>query len=489
MQPELLAPAPGDFVPSSADLDRFRRLVRETVGLVIPEARRGDLERVIARTLVENEMQSVHELYKHLKEGAGRRALEAFLGALTVGETHFFRNRPQFEALEYHLLPELIEKRRSTRRLRIWSAGCSSGEEAYSAAMLLRTLLPDISEWSITILATDINPEALDRAERAAYGPWSFREVPPSMKARYFKAVGDTFEVVDEIRALVTFRYLNLVSDSYPSLPTNTLGMDLILCRNVLIYFDDDTVDHVVGRLHSALLDEGNLVVAPAEFSQARFKAFQTLNFPGTVIYKKPVPAASDHAPASAEASGGIVSVTPYLVPHRPPATVIENAAAVPPPPAQVTQEVLDPSLDPDCAEGEDGQAAYAAARELAGRLELERAAEYVSLAIEQEPLFARAHHLKGLILIELNRFDEALSALRACVFADQSFALGHYTLAGVLTQMKQEIRARRCFDKAAGLLTEMDPEAELEDGDGLTAGRLLEMIDVQRSLLDGAIQ
>ena len=480
MQPELLAPAPREVIPSSADLDRFRRLVRETCGLVIPEARRGDLERVIAQTLVESELESVHDLYKHLKDGAGHRTLEAFLGALTVGETHFFRNRPQFEALEYHLLPELIEKRRSTRRLRIWSAGCSSGEEAYSAAMLLRTLLPDIAEWSITILATDINPEALDRAERATYGPWSFREVPPSMKGRYFKAVGDRFEVVDEIRALVTFRYLNLVSDSYPSLPTNTLGMDLILCRNVLIYFDDDTVDQVVGRLHSALLEEGNLVVAPAEFSQARFRAFQTLNFPGTVIYKRPAP---DHAPASDEPSGGIISVTPYLVPHRPPATVIENAAAVPPPPAEVTQEVL----DPDCAEDDNGRAAYAAARELAGRLELERATEYVSLAIEQEPLFARAHHLKGLILIELNRFDEALSALRACVFADQSFALGHYTLAGVLTQMKQDIRARRCLAKAAGLLTELDPDVELEDGDGLTAGRLLEMIDVQRSLLDGA--
>jgi chemotaxis protein methyltransferase CheR len=488
MQPELLTPAPREFVLSRADLDRFRHLVRETCGLLIPEARRGDLERVIAQTLVGSELQSVADLYMHLKQRTGRRTLEAFLGALTVGETHFFRNRPQFEALEYHLLPELIEKRRSTRRLRIWSAGCSSGEEAYSAAMLLRTLLPDIAEWSITILATDINPEALDRAERATYGPWSFREVPPSMKARYFKARGDTFEVVDEIRALVTFRYLNLVSDSYPSLPTNTLGMDLILCRNVLIYFDDDTVDHVVGRLHSALLEEGNLVVAPAEFSQARFRTFQTLNFPGTVIYKKPAPA-PENAPAPTEASGGIVSVTPYLVPHRPPATVIENAAALQPPPAQIMQEILYPSLDPDCTEDENGEAAYATAKELAGRLELERAFDYVSLAIEREPLFARAHHLKGLILIELNRLDEALNALRACVFADSSFALGHYTLAGVLTQMKQEVRARRCLDRAAGLLRELDPDAELEDGEGLTAGRLLEMIDVQRTLLDGAIR
>lgn len=475
-QPELLPAAP-DYALSRANLDRFRRLVRETCGLVIPDVRRRDLERVIATTLVETGLGSIEELFERLHEQAGRRTLETFLGALTVGETHFFRNRPQFEALEYHLLPELIEASRKTRRMRIWSAGCSSGEEPYSTAMLLRTMLPDIAEWHITILATDINPGALDRAERAVYGGWSFREVPPSMKARYFKPRGGEFEVVDEIRAMVTFRYLNLVSDSYPSLPTNTMGMDLILCRNVLIYFDEATVKDVIGRLHAALKEDGKLLVAPAEFSQEAFRAFQTLNFPGTVVYKKP-------RPALEETPSEIVSVIPYIVPHKPPATVIEHAAADVPPPPKPTQDVLDPILDADCAEDDGAQAAYVAAKELAGRLELERAVEYVSLAIEREPLFARAHHLKGLVLIELNELDDALTALRACVFADASFALGHYSLAGVLTQMKQEARARRCLDNSAALLRELAPEDELEDGDGLTAGRLLEMIDVQRSLL-----
>lgn len=482
-QPELLAPPASGRVVSRPDFARFQSLVRRSCGLVLPEVRRRDLERVVALSLEATGLATPDDLYTHMNERAGRRALEEFLGALTVGETHFFRNRPQFEALQYHLLPELIEMSRATRRLRIWSAGCSSGEEPYSIAMLLRTLLPDIERWSITILATDINQAALDRAERAFYGTWSFREVPPLMKARFFTPVDDGFEVVDEVRSMVTFRYLNLVSDAYPSLPTNTVGMDLVLCRNVLIYFDDTTVEKVVGRLHAALADTGKLVVAPAEFSQETFRSFQTMNFPGTVVYKKPDP--NDAVCATLEAagvSGGIVSVAPYIVPNQPVATVIEHAAGAPAP----SDEDIDPLLEQTRTSGGDPEIAYAAAKALAGRLELEEAEHYASIAIERDPLFARAHHLKGLILIEQNHLDDALNALRACVFADRSFALGHYTLSGAFARLGQVDRARKALENTAELLSDVAPETELEDGDGLTAGRLLEMVEVQRSLLNG---
>jgi chemotaxis protein methyltransferase CheR len=486
-QSELLAPARAGRGAAQADFARFQSLVRKSCGLVLPEVRRRDLERVVAQSLEATGLATPDDLYAHMNDRTGRRTLEEFLGALTVGETHFFRNRPQFEALQYHLLPELIEMSRPTRRLRIWSAGCSSGEEPYSIAMQLRTLIPDIDRWSITILATDINPSALDRAERALYGAWSFREVPPLMKARFFRPVEAGFEVLDEVRSMVTFRYLNLVSDAYPSLPTNTVGMDLVLCRNVLIYFDEATVERVVGRLHAALADAGKLVVAPAEFSQETFRSFQTLNFPGTVVYKKPDP--NDAVSATLEAAGvcgGIVSVAPFQVPNQPPATVIEHAAGAPAAAPESSDEDIDPLLEQTRAREGDAEVAYAAAKALAGRLELEDAEHYASLAIERDPLFARAHHLKGLILIEQNRLDDALNALRACVFADRSFALGHYTLSGAFARLGQAARARKALENAAGLLSDVAPETELEDGDGLTAGRLLEMVEVQRSLLHG---
>jgi chemotaxis protein methyltransferase CheR len=131
---------------------------------------------------------------------AGRPALEAFVGDLTVGETHFFRNRPQFEALERHILPELIERRRPTRRLRLWSAACSTGEEPYSLAILLERLLSDRARWDVRILATDINRAALERARRGQYGAWSFRDVPGDVATTFFVRRGATLEVARRVR-------------------------------------------------------------------------------------------------------------------------------------------------------------------------------------------------------------------------------------------------------------------------------------------------
>ncbi|MFB0546913.1 MAG: CheR family methyltransferase [Anaerolineae bacterium] len=123
------------------------------------------------------------------------------------------------------------------RTLRIWSAGCASGEEPYSIAMVLRQLLPDVDEWAITILATDVNTEALDRARKAVYGDWAFREERARQwRRRYFRPRGKRHELIPEVRRMVTFAQLNLTENSYPAYETNTTFMDMILCRNVMIY-------------------------------------------------------------------------------------------------------------------------------------------------------------------------------------------------------------------------------------------------------------
>jgi chemotaxis protein methyltransferase CheR len=182
------------------DLDRFQDLVREVSGLELPAARRPDLRRAVERSLAATGLADADALHRHLRGAAGRAALEAFVGDLTVGETHFFRNRPQFEALERHILPEIIERRRATRRLRLWSAACSTGEEPYSLAMLVDRLLPDRSGWDVRILATDINRAALERARRGRYGAWSFREVPAEVASSFFVRRDGTFEVAGRIR-------------------------------------------------------------------------------------------------------------------------------------------------------------------------------------------------------------------------------------------------------------------------------------------------
>jgi chemotaxis protein methyltransferase CheR len=479
---------------SREDFLRFRDLVRTEIGLVVPDVRRRDLERAVANSLADSSLDDLDQLYAQLTTGTDRRRLEAFVGELTVGETHFFRNRPQFRALEQEILPGLIAARSESRRLRIWSAGCSSGEEAYSIAILLRRLIPDLDDWNVTILATDINRGAIERGQRGVYGAWSFREVPSGIESTYFKSAQGGLEIATEVRRLVTFGYLNLVDDVYPSLHTNTTGMDLVLCRNVLIYFEDPTVKKVVAQLHQALVEGGWLAVAPAEFSQVVFKDFETCNFENTVIYRKSAPAtrragdrrrrASD-APVEKDAVrwAGSPPPSPDTSPRRPVAE--PDRRHVPRTPkrdedlAALERRTAEASTDP--------RAPYLAARLLAGRLELDGAVRFVEMAIERGPLFAPAYYLKGLILLEAGDLEGALAALRRCVFSDPDFVLGHFMLAGVFARDGQSDRALKALDNASDLLRGTDARAEVPEGDGLTVGRLIELVGVQRDLITEA--
>ncbi|MDQ1301851.1 MAG: chemotaxis protein methyltransferase CheR, partial [Chloroflexota bacterium] len=290
---------------TEADFQRFSDLLRTRSGMEFSGQRRADLERAIERALSDLQLSAPELLYERLTAGAGApAALEAFIASLTVPETYFFRNQPQFAALEQRILPELIERRRDVRRLRIWSVGCASGEEPYSLAMLLRRMLPDPTAWDVLILATDLNRSLLEKAQRGVYTAWSFRETPPEVQAQYFTRHGTQFELAPQVRGQVTFAYLNLADDTYPSRLTNTLDMDLILFRNVLIYFGEAMARRVIDRLHGALAAGGWLLVGHAEPSMSLFNQFTTHSFPNAIVYQKrvapPAPAAPFAAPVEA---------------------------------------------------------------------------------------------------------------------------------------------------------------------------------------------
>ena len=185
-----------------------------------------------------------------------RRQIEILANHLTVGETYFFRDKELFKTLEKPVLSKLIQSRhRSGRHLRVWSAGCSTGEEPYSVAILLSKMIPDLRDWNITILATDISPLALQKAAGAVYGHWSFRDVQPEIQNGFFNQREDGhFELLPRIREMVTFSYLNLVEDTYPSLFNNTNAMDIIFCRNVLMYFVPELAGKVARNFHRSLV-------------------------------------------------------------------------------------------------------------------------------------------------------------------------------------------------------------------------------------------
>jgi chemotaxis protein methyltransferase CheR len=221
---------------------------------------------------------------------------------LTTGETYFFREPSVFTMLEEEILPALMRARQQhARRLRFWSAGCATGEEPYSIAISINKVVPEMQNWHLTLLATDINPRFRQTASEGVYRQWSFRDTPPWITARYFsRQPGDRLAILPAIQNMVTFAYLNLVDDVYPSLLTNTTAMDVIFCRNVLMYLAPEQATKVVHRLYHALADGGWLIVSPSEASQALFASFQTVNIPGAILYQKRArctsPASNHHA-------------------------------------------------------------------------------------------------------------------------------------------------------------------------------------------------
>src|SRR5688572_4470373 len=279
---------------------RLSDLVAERTGLHFPPERYPDLERGLAEAAAASGFATSGEYASWLlSTELAAPELRSLASHLTIGETYFFRERPAFDALASQILPQIIARRRAgERRLRLWSAACSTGEEAYSLAILAHQLLPDIEDWQVSVLGTDINPRFLARAQAGIYGEWSFRDTAPELRERYFERLDDKrYEIKPALRRLVTFAELNLAADSFPWLATDTNAMDVILCRNVLIYFTPEHTRALVEKLRRALLDDAWLIVSPAEYSQAVFAEFTATNFPGTVLYRKRTPRA---APAAA---------------------------------------------------------------------------------------------------------------------------------------------------------------------------------------------
>ena len=271
-------------------LSRLSDFLESQVGLHFPRERWRDLERGIAAASRESGYAEAEAFVRWLLSAPLTRSqIEGLASQLTVGETYFFREKISLDIIEQQILPELLHARAQTEKhVRIWSAGCCSGEEPYSIAMLLDRLIPDLEKWNLTILATDINPRFLRKAARGIYGAWSFRDAPAWLRERYFNKRKDgRYEIQPRIRRMVSFSYLNLAEDAYPSLVNGTNAMDVILCRNVLMYFAQARARQVVDKLQRSLVDGGWLITSPAETSNVQFSAFTAVEFPGAFLYRK----------------------------------------------------------------------------------------------------------------------------------------------------------------------------------------------------------
>jgi chemotaxis protein methyltransferase CheR len=324
-------------------------LVGRWTGLHFPQERYAELERGLVRASKDFGHGGTSSFVNFCLTTPELTAdqVQTLAWHLTIGETYFLRGGQTFGVLEREVLPEfLLARKDGERQLRLWSAGCAGGEEPYSLAITVSRLVPDLSNWNMTILATDINTRALQKANEGIYSNWSFRDTPDWLRPQFFaKTSSGDWAIRPEIKRRVTFSYLNLAADPYPSLATNTNAMDIIFCRNVLMYFSADTMRRVVGRLHDALREGGCLFVAPSEASHEFFPQFERVATQGEIYYRKdgagashahhsarPAPPQGAHVrPAPAGKPAPAAKRTPAWKPAKPSPRPDKPAPAAPP--------------------------------------------------------------------------------------------------------------------------------------------------------------
>ena len=246
---------------NNVDFAYIAALLKERSGLIVTPEKTYLFETRLLPVARRANLGSLEQLIAAMRTGRNEALIGEVVDAMTTNETSFFRDRHPFEAMKKVLLPGLIERRTAQKHLRIWSAACSTGQEAYSLAMMLRDDFPLLAGWRVEIVGTDISPSVVARAKEAVYSTFEVqRGLPIQLLVKHFDQVGEQWRIKPEIRRMADFRLFNLLGDLAP------LGQfDIILCRNVLIYFDLPLKARVLDGMHQRLARDGGLILGGAE--------------------------------------------------------------------------------------------------------------------------------------------------------------------------------------------------------------------------------
>jgi chemotaxis protein methyltransferase CheR len=349
-------------------------------------------------------------------------------------------------------LPNLLDRNRSTRRLRVWSAGCSVGAEAYSVAILLRRdFARELAGWDVTIRGTDINRHFLSRAREGCYEEWALRNTTAEFRQTHFVRSGQSWCIAPLYREGVSFQYHNLVAHPFPSLWKDLCAFDLILCRNVMIYFDLALARRIVTQLQQSLVEGGWLAVGHAEPNTELFAAFRIHNAAGAVLYQK-------------EATAVLPRWTPPVLaqPWPVPDTAVDRPREQP------------PALD------------LAAIRALADRGAWDEADRSCRQAQTQDRLNPQVYFCHALVLEQTGRHAEAERALRQSLYLDRRFVLAHYYLGLLLQKQGHFPAAVRSFENVRALIAGSDPAQVFAEADGITAGEIDKLTRMHLEALEG---
>lgn len=400
--------------------------------------------------------------------------LDALVEQLTIGETFFFRHTEMFHALRNSVFPDLIRRHSASRCLRIWSAGCSIGAEPYSIAILLRELLgTQFKNWSIHILGTDINRKFLRIAEAGMYDPWTLRGVAPHILNRCFTQVGDRWQLTDRCRENVFFKVHNLAQDSFPDASRDLACYDLIICRNVMIYFDQPFIQKLAQKFYETLSPGGWLAVGHAEPHTGNFRMFRTLNIASAVLYQRPsIDEKVIAEPTIFEPRVELPAAWRPLLP------VIESRPTVPTDGLMLSTPPTETVFK---REGISETQALAQITAYADVGDLKKALQVCDQAMHEAPLCAGAYYYHGMILYQFGEWAAADRSLRRCLYLTRDLALAHYYLG--LVQERLGRSGQRHFTNALELLVRETKDSLVPLGQGLTVREFRSLLTIPENL------
>lgn len=272
---------------SAEEFKKIRDLIYKETGMLFEEKKDYYLESRLVSRMNATGSPNFKEYYHGLVFGPKDGELKRFVEAVTINETYFFRDYPQLQGFADHVLPKVANAKRKTgqSKLNLWSAACSTGEEAYTLAIILRECLDDFASWKTNIVATDIDSQVLAKASEGRYNQRSMKDTPHEYRQKYTKEIGPEYQITDVLRKDIEFRQLNFMDRLGMR---GMRGFDFVFCRNVLIYFDDESRKRVITSLYDALVPGGYLFLGHSESVGRITAAFELEKIGDFLCYRRP---------------------------------------------------------------------------------------------------------------------------------------------------------------------------------------------------------
>ena len=478
--------------------------IHHRTGIVIHHHQLNNLNQTLQQTLEQFKIPTHEILLKTLQSCSSTDPIMEFLiSRITVGESYFFRDEKQIDFFRDVCIPSIIKIKQKHKIpfLRLWSAGCSDGQEAITLAILLREALPDLEQWGIHLMATDLNMDSLSRAKSGLYPEWSFRATSQSMRTRYFIRQEQKWKIRDQLKKMVNYAYLNLIEDPFPSVFSQTQAMDLIVCRNVFIYFDLQTVTLVLKKMVDCLVPGGYLVLGASDVILENIPGCTTHLHDGLTFYRRDYDFDDknssskhlvDYKPSLKSANYKPIPFTPSHLKSLKPIpspiqkTVFERMILL------ASQEswldLLEAFRDLPETWQQNPLMLQLKAKALVNMGDSEQTIQLCQQSLAINSTDKHLYLIMGMASMELEQITDAESSFRRALFLDRNFMECHFQLGLLLLRSGRTIPGSKSIKNALHLANKHPSGWLVHNASGMTFGRFANVIQAELSLYEKRI-